>query len=67
MSLAPHLLNALAKEHEELLAAQFFYRAATGHTTITGSSGQLSPNVPLSISDPPTQFVPKNIGFYRSP
>jgi len=67
MSLAPHLLNALAKEHEELLAAQFFYRAATGHLAINGSAGQLSPNVPASISDPPLQFVPRNIAFYRSP
>lgn len=67
MSLAPHLLNALAKAHEELLAAQFFYRAAVGHTPLSGSSGQLSPNVPASISDPPVLFVPRNLAFYRTP
>jgi uncharacterized phage protein gp47/JayE len=67
MSLAPHLLNALAKAHEEVLSAQFLYRTAPAHSVLTGSSGALSPNVPASISDPPLQFVPKNLAFYRSP
>lgn len=67
MALAPHLLNALAKAHEEVLSAQFLYRTALSHSVLTGSSGALSPNVPASISDPPNQFVPKNIAFYRSP
>lgn len=67
MSIAPHLLNALAKAHDELLSAQFFYRAAVGHASVLGAAGQLTPNVPVSISSPPKQFVPRNIAFYRVP
>ncbi len=67
MSLGPHLLNALTKSHEEVLSAQFFERGAPGHTTLSGSSGQLTPNVPATISSPPKQFVPRNIAFYRIP
>ena len=66
MALAPHLLNVLAKNHEEVLSASFLYRAAPAHSTLTGSSGALNPNVPGAISSPPNQFVPKNIAFYRS-
>ncbi len=67
MALAPHLLNALAKAHEEVLSASFLYRTAPSHSVLTGSSGALNPNVPAAISDPPTQFVPKNLAFYRLP
>ena len=67
MALAPHLLNVLTKKHEEVSSAQFLYRTAPSHSVLTGSSGALNPNVPASISDPPNQFVPKNLAFYRSP
>lgn len=66
-ALASHLLNSLTKTHEEVQSAQFLHRSAPAHTTLTGSSGSLAPNVPASISDPPKQFVPKNIAFYRIP
>lgn len=67
MSLAPHLLNALAKAHDELLSAQFFHRAAVGHAPVLGAAGQLTPNVPASISSPPKQLVPRHLAFYRIP
>jgi uncharacterized phage protein gp47/JayE len=64
-ALAPHLLNAVTRAHDEVLAAQFLYREAPSHGPLTGSAGQLAPNVPASISDPPLIFVPKHIAFYR--
>ena len=64
----PHLLNAMTSAHSEsILAAQFFHRDAPSHTAVTGSTGILTPNVPAGTDDPPLQFVPRNLAFYRIP
>lgn len=64
-ALAAHLPNVLTKGHEEVLQAQFLHRAATGHVSVAGAAGQLVPNVPVAASDPPLQFIPRHIAFYR--
>lgn len=66
-TLGPHLLNALTRARSEVQSAQFSYRAAAGHTPISGTAGSLSPDAPAAIADAPLIFVPQNIGFYRIP
>jgi uncharacterized phage protein gp47/JayE len=65
-SLGPHLLNALTSTNEEIASAQFFHRT-DGTTTVTASSGTVTPQPPASLEDAPRIFVPRNIGFYRVP
>lgn len=63
-SLGPHLLHALTSTQEEVSSAQFYHRT-DGTTTVTGSGGTVTPQVPASLSDPPKIFVPRHIAFYR--
>ncbi len=65
-ALGPHLARALSNVGDEVEDVQFFHRT-DGATTLTGSSGQVKPQVPGAITDPPNQFVPNNIAFYRVP
>jgi uncharacterized phage protein gp47/JayE len=64
-TLGPHMLSALT-DQDEVQSAQFFHRY-DGTTTVTGSSGTVTPQVPASIADAPKQFVPRHIGFFRIP
>lgn len=63
-SLGPHLLHALTSTQEEVASAQFYHRT-DGTTTVTGSGGTVTPQVPASLSDAPKIFVPRHIAFYR--
>jgi hypothetical protein len=65
-TLGSHLPNALTKAQSEIGAAQFFHRT-DGTTTLTGSSGVVTPQVPASVTDPPKIFRPRHIAFYRIP
>ncbi len=64
-SLGSAVRKALTDAGDEVEAAEYIYRTADG-STLTGSSGVLTPDVPGSVSDPPNIYVPRNIGFYRS-
>lgn len=66
-SIGPHLLSAITGTQDEVDAAQFFHRTATGHATLEGSAGSLTPKVPAALSDAPRIFVPRHIAFYRIP
>jgi uncharacterized phage protein gp47/JayE len=63
-SLGPHLLQAITNAQEEASSAQFFHRT-DGTTTVTGSAGTVTPQVPAAIANAPKQFTPRHIGFYR--
>lgn len=62
-------LRTLSENAPNVLAAQWFFRSYTGLGTPTRgpSAGRLSPPVPSTIRNPPKQFVPSRIGFYRIP
>lgn len=62
-SLGPSMLRAVTDSSDEVLAAQFLHRT-DGTTTITGTAGQLTPQVPVSVTDAPRILVPRHIGFY---
>lgn len=66
MSLGAHLLNRITDDQDEVLAAQFFHRT-DGTTTLTGTAGQLLPQVPATADLAPKQLVPRHIAFYRVP
>lgn len=65
MTLGGHLTRALA-DNDEVESAQYFHRT-DGTTTLTGSSGLVTPQVPAALTDPPNIFVPRHIAFYRVP
>lgn len=65
-ALGPTMLRAITDSGDEVEAAEFFHRT-DGTTTTTGASGQVVPQVPGTISNPPNQFVPRNVAFYRIP
>lgn len=66
-ALGPSMLNDLTVDDlEEVEAAQFLHRY-DGTTTITGSAGQLAPQVPTAIANAPKIFVPRHLAFYRIP
>lgn len=59
-------LRNLTADHEEVEASQYYHRT-DGTTTVTGTAGQVTPQVPGSVTDPPKIFVPRHIAFYRVP
>lgn len=65
-SLGPAMLRAVTDSSDEVLAAQFLYRT-DGTTTLSGASGQLTPQVPVAVTDAPRILVPRHIGFYPIP
>lgn len=65
-ALGPAQLRALTDSGDEVTDSQFLHRT-DGTTTVTGTAGQVKPQVPASASDPPKQFVPRHIAFYRIP
>lgn len=62
--LGPAMLRAVTDAGDEVLSAQFIHRT-DGTTTVQGSAGTLTPQVPGSLTDPPNILVPRHIGFYR--
>ena len=65
-SLGAHLLRALTNSGEEVSDAGFLHRT-DGTTTLTGSSGQVNPQLPAAVTDAPKIFIPRRLAFYRSP
>jgi hypothetical protein len=65
-TLGPSLLRALSDAGDEVADVQYLHRY-DGTTTLTGSSGLVTPQVPASVSDPPKIFVPRHIALYRIP
>lgn len=65
-TLGNHLCNAITTAQDEVDVAQFAYRT-DGTTTINGSAGSISPQMPATIADAPKIFVPRHIAFYRIP
>jgi uncharacterized phage protein gp47/JayE len=65
-TLGNHLCNAISTAEDEVDVAQFAYRT-DGTTTVNGSAGNVSPQLPAAITDPPKIFVPRHIAFYRIP
>lgn len=63
-SVGPVMLRDLSNAGDEVLDAQFLHRT-DGTTTKTGSTGLLTPQVPAVTTDPPNQFIPRYIAFYR--
>jgi hypothetical protein len=64
--LGPHLLRAITSADKLVQASQFLHRT-DGTTTITGTAGEVLPQLPASVTDPPLIFVPRHISFYRIP
>lgn len=61
-SIGAPILRALSDAGDEVLSTQFLHRY-DGTTTITGTSGVLTPT-PASL---PNVYTPRHIGLYRSP
>lgn len=66
MTLGGHLTRAISNAQTEVESAQFFHRT-DGTTTLTDSSGVVTPQVPAALTDPPNIYVPRHLGFYRVP
>jgi hypothetical protein len=66
MTLGGHLTRAITNAQTEVESAQFFYRT-DGTTTLTDSSGSVTPQLPAVVTDAPNIFVPRHISFYRIP
>lgn len=64
-SIGSAVRKALTDAGEEVQAAEYIYRT-DGTTTLTGSTGVLTPQVPAVVTNAPNIYVPRNIGFYRS-
>ena len=62
-AIGPSLLKALANAGTEVLDAQHYYRT-DGTTTIAGNAGQLTPQVPATVSNAPLIYTPRNIALY---
>jgi uncharacterized phage protein gp47/JayE len=58
------MLRALSDAGDEVLSAAYFHRT-DGTTTLTGSAGKMTPQVPAAVTDAPNVYVPRHIGFYR--
>jgi len=67
-TLGGHLTRAVtdAAPQNEVASAQFFHRT-DGATTVTGSSGLVTPQLPATVEDATKIFVPRHISFYRVP
>jgi uncharacterized phage protein gp47/JayE len=65
-ALGANLTHAIEAAGDEVASAQFLYRD-DGTTTLTGAAGTVSPTANLfaDIEDPPLQYVPNNIAFYK--
>ncbi len=63
-TLGSHLERALTSNNAEIDAAAFFHRTDST-TTVTGSGGSVSPQLPGALADAPLQFIPRHIAFYR--
>ncbi len=66
MTLGGHLTRAITTAQTEVESAQFFYRT-DGTTTLTDSSGSVTPQLPSAVTDAPKIFVPRHIALYRVP
>jgi len=65
-SVGPSMLRGLSDAGDEVLDTQYLHRT-DGTVTKTGASGLLTPQIPATVTDPPNQFIPRYIGFYRLP
>ena len=63
-TLGAHLLRAISNAQLEVLSTSFLHRT-DGTTTLTGTGGVVTPQVPGSAASAPRIFVPRHIGFYR--
>jgi hypothetical protein len=63
-AIGPAMLRAISDAGDEVLDTTFLHRT-DGTTTKTGSGGVLTPQVPLTITNPPNILVPRNVGFWR--
>ncbi len=64
-ALGASLLSALKHANpDELTDAQYVSRYDDTTYTV-GNSGDIAPAIPASVEDPPSQFVPRHLGFYR--
>lgn len=63
-SLGAAMLRAVTDTGTEVGAAQFLYRT-DGTTTLNGSGGVLTPQVPSNLEDPTNIFTPRNVAFFR--
>jgi hypothetical protein len=66
MTLGGHLTKALTSAQSEVASAQFFHRT-DGTTTVTGSAGLVTPQLPGAVTSAPLIFVPRHLAFYRVP
>lgn len=62
-SIGPACLKAMTNAGSEVADAQFSVRG-DGTTSINGTAGILTPQVPVSVASPPNIYVPRNIGLY---
>lgn len=62
--LGPSMLRAITGAGDEVLSVEFLHRT-DGTTTITGSAGALTPQIPASVTSAPKILVPRFIAFYR--
>jgi uncharacterized phage protein gp47/JayE len=60
----PAMLRATTDAGDEVIAAYFLHRT-DGITTIAGTAGVMTPEIPAAVSDAPNIYVPRHIGFYR--
>jgi uncharacterized phage protein gp47/JayE len=65
-SLGGQQLRALVNAGDEVESAEYMHRT-DGTSTVTGTGGLLTPQVPAAIADPPLQYIPRHIAFYRVP
>ena len=63
-AMGPAMLRAISDAGDEVLDTTFLHRT-DGTTTKTGASGVLTPQVPAAVTDAPTQYIARQVGFYR--
>ena len=63
-SLSTQMLRDITGMTAEIDTAQFLWRS-DGTTSLSGTSGSLSPPVPLTLDGMPSIYVPNRIGFYQ--
>lgn len=66
MTLGGHLTRAITNTGPEVESAQFLHRT-DGTSTVTGSAGLVTPQVPAALTDPTNIFRPRHVAFYRVP
>ncbi len=64
-AIGPRMCRAVSNAGDEVEDVSFLHRT-DGTTTHTTPSGTLDPQVPGGISDPPNQYIPRHIAFYRA-